>query len=141
FGCASEAAGARDTGATVMEPRSVPDDPSKKVVAYFIQWGVYARDYLVEDIPAEKITHINYAFAKIANGAVVSADPFADFQKAFGNEPADALFKGNFYQLIKLKETFPDLKVLISIGGWTLSDGFSTAAATPEGRKLFSDSA
>ena len=144
FGCASDAANTTETGSVgtaVQEPRPVPDDPSKKVVAYFIQWGVYARDYLVEDIPADKITHINYAFAKIANGAVVSADPFADFQKAFGNEPADAPFKGNFYQLIKLKEAYPDLKVLISIGGWTLSDGFSTAAATPEGRKLFSDSA
>lgn len=125
----------------VLEPRPVPADPAKKVVAYYIQWGIYARDYLVEDIPAEKVTHINYAFAKIANGQVVSADPWADMEKAFGNEAATAPFKGNFYQLLLLKEAHPHLKTLISIGGWTLSDGFSDAAATAESRKRFADSA
>ncbi len=41
---------------------------------------------------------------------------------------------GNFNQLRKLKERSPETKVLISLGGWTWSDHFSEAAATPERR-------
>ncbi|MCA1808846.1 MAG: hypothetical protein LC725_05250 [Lentisphaerae bacterium] len=32
------------------------------IFGYFTSWGVYERDYLVRDIPAEKLTHINFAF-------------------------------------------------------------------------------
>jgi chitinase len=34
-----------------------------------------------------------------------------------------------------LKQVYPHLKVLLSLGGWTLSDGFSDAALTPESRQ------
>lgn len=34
----------------------------QRVVAYFTEWGVYERNYNVWDIPAEKLTHINYGF-------------------------------------------------------------------------------
>ncbi|MDP8221471.1 MAG: glycosyl hydrolase family 18 protein, partial [Candidatus Stygibacter frigidus] len=40
-------------------------DMDKRIIGYFVSWGVYVRDYHVPDIPAEKITHINYAFANI----------------------------------------------------------------------------
>ena len=38
---------------------------SQFVVAYFAEWGIYDRNYHVTDIPAEKLTHVIYAFAKI----------------------------------------------------------------------------
>ena len=37
---------------------------------------------------------------------------------------------GNFNQLKKLKAKYPNLKILVSIGGWTYSKYFSDAAAT-----------
>jgi len=40
-----------------------PDPVERHVIGYFAEWGVYGRDYQVEDIPADKLTHINYAFA------------------------------------------------------------------------------
>ena len=43
--------------------KPVPSEPlDKKMIYYYINWGGYARDYNVRDIPVENITHINYAF-------------------------------------------------------------------------------
>ena len=117
----------------------------RKVVAYFVEWGVYARDYHVADIPADKITHINYAFAKVENGKVAVWDSYAALEKFYPetdswNDPPDTI-RGNFNQLRLLKERYPHIKVLISVGGWTGSGDFSTIAATQEGRKTFAQSA
>ena len=43
--------------------------------------------------------------------------------------------KGNFNQLKKLKAKYPNLKVLVSLGGWTYSKYLSDAAATAAGRQ------
>ncbi|MBV1775623.1 glycoside hydrolase family 18 protein [Burkholderiaceae bacterium DAT-1] len=76
-----------------------------------------------------------------ANGT--GGDAFADIQKSFDaslsvdgvadtwNSPV----KGSFGQLIKLKKKFPNLKVVMSLGGWSWSKYFSAAAATDAGRK------
>ena len=32
------------------------------ILGNFAEWAVYGRDYHVMDIPAEKLTHVNYAF-------------------------------------------------------------------------------
>jgi chitinase len=72
-----------------------------------------------------------------------AGDAFADYQKSFGadisvdgvgdtwNQP----LVGNFNQLKKLKAKHPNLKILISLGGWTYSKYFSDAAATDASRK------
>ena len=41
---------------------------------------------------------------------------------------------GNFNQLRELKKLYPELKVSISLGGWSWSKSFSKAVATPESR-------
>jgi chitinase len=43
--------------------------------------------------------------------------------------------KGNFNQLKQLKAKYPNLRVIISLGGWTWSKWFSKAAATDALRK------
>ena len=47
----------------------------------------------------------------------------------------DQTLKGNFNQITKLKAKYPNLKVLVSIGGWTYSKFFSDAAKTDASRK------
>lgn len=118
-----------------------------KRVAYFIQWGVYGRNYHVKDMDtsgaAAKLTHINYAFGFVnAGGDCYSPDPWADWQRPVPAEQsvdgvADAegqALNGNLNQLKKLKAKHPGLKALISLGGWTGSKYFSDAVLTAEGR-------
>jgi chitinase len=123
-------------------------------VGYFTQWGIYRRNFLVKNLAtsgmAEKLTHINYAFANVgpdgrcfeANEAGVG-DAWADYQKRFkAGESVDGVgdvvsqpLAGNFNQLRKLKAMYPQLKVLLSIGGWTWSRYLSDAALTPASRQ------
>nr|WP_236714713.1 glycoside hydrolase family 18 protein [Nonomuraea pusilla] len=122
-------------------------------VAYFIQWGVYGRNYHVKDVDttgaAAKLTHLNYAFGFVsAEGACYSADPWADWQRpvpaeqsvdGVADQPGQAL-NGNLNQLRKLKARHPGLKVLISLGGWTGSKYFSDAVLTAESRARLAES-
>jgi len=113
-------------------------------LGYFVQWGVYQRNYHVKNIEtsgsAAKLTHINYAFGNVTNGQCAIGDSYADYDKFYDaassvdgtTDTWDAgALRGNFNQLRKLKAMHPGLKVLFSFGGWTWSGGFGQAAANP----------
>jgi chitinase len=89
---------------------------------------VFAKDDLIDPatIAAEKLTHINYAFANIKDGRVV---------EGFARDAE------NYRILTGLRRGNPDLKILVSVGGWTWSGGFSDAALTRESRQRFVESA
>lgn len=92
------------------------------ILAYFTAWSIYGRSFFVSDIPGDKITHINYAFANIgSDGRIALGDPWADTDKAFDGDTWDQPLRGNFNQLIKLKQKYPQLRTLISVGGWVCS--------------------
>ncbi|BDZ41789.1 hypothetical protein GCM10025865_10880 [Paraoerskovia sediminicola] len=133
-------------------------------VAYFAQWGVYGRNFQVKDIDtsgeASKLTHINYAFGNIhhqnltcfeankaqqdgPNGSDGAGDAYADYGKSYSaaasvSGKADAWdqpLAGSFNQLKQLKAKHPQLRTLLSLGGWTWSKNFSRAAATDASRE------
>ena len=59
-------------------------DPGKRVVAYFEEWGIYQRDFLVSDINVGELTHVNYSFFDVkANGDVQLFDSWAATDKRF----------------------------------------------------------
>ncbi|MBO0870869.1 MAG: glycoside hydrolase family 18 protein, partial [Micromonosporaceae bacterium] len=74
-----------------------------------------------------------------------AGDQFADYQKTFDastsvdgvadvfNQP----IAGNFNQLKKLKARYPNLKIQLSLGGWTYSKYFSDVAKTAASRQKF----
>ena len=134
--------------------------------SYFVEWGIYGRNYQVSMIPAEKLTHLLYGFIAICgpNESLRSANPqgysaltrecvdqqdftvtvhdrFAALEKSYPGDKWDDPIRGNFGQLAKLKQANPHLVILPSIGGWTLSDPFFTLAADTNLRKRFVDSA
>ena len=112
-----------------------------RVIGYYAGWTVY-NDFPVSSIRADQLTHINYAFANISeSGEVVLGDPGADVEKPDPNDTSGAELQGNFRQLQLLKQAYPHLKTLISVGGWSWSDRFSDAALTPESRATFARSA
>jgi chitinase len=113
---------------------------SGRIVGYYPEWGVYDRKFHVADIPASKLTHINYAFAKIDNGECALFDRFAAVEKQYPGDNPEGKLRGNFRQLQLLKEQHPHLKTLLAVGGWTLSGPFSDAALTDESRAKFARS-
>ena len=113
----------------------------KKVVGYYAQWSIYARDFNVPKIDGSKLTHLNYSFygttydpAHPENTKLKCLDTYADYEHMEGGIPWDAPVKGNFYDLMKLKEKYPHLKILISVGGWTKGQDLSPIAASPVAR-------
>jgi chitinase len=122
---------------------------SRMIVGYFAQWAIYQRGYLVKNVDtsgaATAMNVMNYAFAAPdANLRCASLDTFADYGKAFSaSESVDGVadtssqpLKGNFNQILKLKAKYPQLRVLLSLGGWSQSYRFSTVAR-PENRVAF----
>jgi chitinase len=119
------------------------------VGAYFANWDIYGRGYFPKQIPAGKLNTLLYAFGTpMQDGTCVSSDHWADYERPYPPEQSvdgvgddstnpDQHLYGNFNQLRKLKAQNPGLKLLISIGGFSLSKFFSDAAATPESRAKF----
>lgn len=132
--------------------RPYANKSGKVVGSYFVEWGVYGRKFPVDKIPAQNLTHILYGFTPICGGdgindslkeidgsfqalqracsgredfKVAIHDPWAAIQmpQAGVSDYSDP-YKGNFGQLMALKQAHPDLKILPSVGGWTLSDPF-----------------
>ncbi|TKE99440.1 chitinase [Vibrio kanaloae] len=131
--------------------KSYNTDPNTVVGTYFVEWGIYGRDYTIDNLPADNLTHILYGFIPICGPnesvksvggnsynalmaacqgvndyEVVIHDPWAAFQKSFpqaGHEYSSPI-KGNYAMMMALKQRNPDLKIIPSIGGWTLSDPF-----------------
>ncbi|KAK9767081.1 Chitinase 4 [Basidiobolus ranarum] len=113
----------------------------KVIAGYFCAWGIYARNYNVSDIDAQKLTHILYAFANVnPDGEVFLTDKWADIEKHYEddswNDPGTNLY-GNFKRLSLLKKNNRHVKVSLSIGGWTFSANFSAVAADPSKRQRF----
>ncbi len=108
--------------AIVPVPPLLAKEPTKAIIAY-----VFVRDRLIqpEEIAAEQLTHINYAFANIKDGRII---------EGFKND------RENFRVLNSLKQRNPTLQVLVSVGGWTWSGGFSGMALTRESRRKFIES-
>jgi chitinase len=122
------------------------------MAGWYEEWGTYYANANVADLQnngvANVLTHIIYAFAKpVANGSNVNcalADTYADYQKVVPQVPgataAVAPLQGNFGALVQLKQLHPNLKVLISIGGWnppTYNQLFDLAASTEAERQAF----
>ncbi|MDQ3291899.1 MAG: glycoside hydrolase family 18 protein [Bacteroidota bacterium] len=101
-------------------PQETPK-PKKYVVTGYV--GGFRGLVAADEIDAEKLTHIIYAFVNCKDSMAVLT-----------NLATDSI---NFRKLNALKLKNPNLKILISIGGWGWSDYFSDAVLTPTSRALF----
>lgn len=95
----------------------------KAIVAY-----VFPQDRVLgaNEIVATSLTRVNYAFANIAQGKIVTG---------FAHD------RDNYQVLHDLKKLNPKIEIVVSVGGWTWSGGFSDVALTAASRKVFIDSA
>lgn len=101
---------------TKSDDRSADD---RRVVGYYTSWSRYDRGYMPDDVPLEKITHLNYAFLNVeADGTVMYADAWGDPR--------------NLERFRERKQRHPETRMLLSVGGATLSENFSDAASTAD---------
>jgi len=96
--------------------------PAPQIVAY-----VFPNKSAIQpgSIDPHSITRINYAFALIRDGRIVPGYP----------DDAE-----NLATVTALRKENPELTILISVGGWLGSGGFSDMALTRESRARFIDS-
>ncbi len=88
-----------------------------KIIAYYTGNGETIQQY-----PVEKLTHIIFSFLKIQNDTLT-----------FKNEKQEK----TLVQLVALKEKYPKLKIMVSIGGWGGCAPCSDLFASEEHRKMF----
>lgn len=133
------------------------ESPDRKIFnTYYAQWTVY-NGFLVKTLDtsgtAARLDILSYAFVNIGTNPTThqyectSFDSWADNGTGAGatantsvdgkSLPANGL-TGNFGQLLLLKQKYPNLKIVVTIGGASLPPQvFSAMASTAAGRKHF----
>jgi chitinase len=118
-----------------------------QIIGYFSEDGV--DDYTVRSVAksgaAALLTQLNYAFGRVANNRCAVADRGVALEHEYKaaesvdgtDDPSgDKQLRGTFHQLLELKRQYPHLKIVISLGGWGQSQGFSSAAAPANLRRF-----
>lgn len=114
---------------------AAPPPPARPVVAaYYAATGDGAKSAA---IPAERLTHLIYAFAPVCG------DASGDAQPACRTAPRDMVVLPDdpgsareWAALAALKRRNPRLKLLVSVGGWTMS-AYPGIVASPTRRSVF----
>ncbi|WP_297437537.1 glycosyl hydrolase family 18 protein, partial [uncultured Clostridium sp.] len=134
-------------------------DLERKIVGYFPEWAYKseAQGYFnITDLQWDELTHIQYSFAMVdeKTNKIRLGDEMAAIQTDFSDLTPEQLthngkeikidnslpYKGHFNHLQTMKKDYPDVDLLISVGGWAGSRGFYTMMDTDQGIQDFADS-
>ncbi|CAF1316463.1 unnamed protein product [Adineta ricciae] len=109
------------------------------VLAYYLSWWT-DRNYTVEDIPVNKITHLNYAFAYVDARGRIALNKHTSTENMTNLNQSDAQMPENLKQIIELKNQYPHLRTLISVGGDTFQENFKKVVVSNRSRSIFASS-
>ncbi|MBR2403183.1 MAG: hypothetical protein IKB01_10560 [Lachnospiraceae bacterium] len=138
---------------------------AKEVIVYFPNWNLDSksgdRSGEVAGIPWDSVTFINHAFfrVEIADGTtestfewraagneprtefcIASTDPYSDFEDTTPSSVDPSMARNHFSEYAVYSEKYPEVNILISVGGWTDCGYFSEMAYTEAGRTSFINS-
>ncbi|WP_454052893.1 glycosyl hydrolase family 18 protein [Clostridium sp. Marseille-Q7071] len=114
----------------------------KRNVMYYGDWSIWGGEgnFYPKDIPADQITHLNFAFLDFdAEGNLI----FTDKDAATGSPAGESNVQwgdanaGILPALQELRAKNPNLKIGVSLGGWSKSGDFSVVTASPQKRAKF----
>ncbi len=97
------------------------DEDKKRIIGYVFG----QREVDIDRLNPNLLTHVNYAFANVVDNEA----------KLMSSRDKEQIKRLN-----ALKERNPDLKILLSVGGWSWSGNFSDMALTEETRNIFAES-
>src|SRR5580698_469627 len=108
---------------------------------YAIEDGFYPKN-LISNGTINSLTTINFAFANIVNNKCASFNTADDYttKVSAGNSvsgAADGSFGGTFHQFQELKAKYPNLKIIVSIGGGSVAASTIANAASASNRTAF----
>ncbi len=134
-------------------------ESEKHVIVYFANWNLDSKAAdaggEVVSIPWEDVTYVNHAFWAVApndgttettlewkaagnaprtDWTIVSTSPEADYENTELSEILEGVEKNHFAEYAAMSEKYPDVNIVISIGGWSACGYFSEMAYTQEGR-------
>mgnify|MGYP001788024888 CR=1 FL=1 len=124
-------------------PFTAVNAASKNIIVYFPNWGIYNaahQSMTVGMMPWSKITVINHAFFEVDSSfKLASTDTFADFDKMMEHSEGwdTNQLRGHFGEYKYYKSQYPNVKIMISVGGWTRGQNFHAMAATASTRATF----
>ena len=147
---------AKDNGQLNVTNEKNSDELKRKIVGYFPEWAYSseAQGYFnATDLQWDSLTHIQYSFAMVdpSTNKITLGDKHAAIEEDFTGydlsykgkkvELDTSLpYKGHFNVLQTMKKSYPDVDLLISVGGWAGSRGFYTMLDTDAGINTFADS-
>lgn len=111
-------------------------------VMYYGEWSIYAgqKNFTPDKIDGSLITHLNFAFMDVdAEGNLNVCDSWADYENPNVGYSVgyDSLYSGVLGAMLLLRNKYPNMKIGISVGGWTRSGDFPKLAAKAESRENF----
>jgi len=118
---------------------------NRRIVGYFASWrtGVDGSPaFLVNNLPWDKVSHVNYAFAavdvatsKVSIGSGATSPETGLTWPGVAGAAMDTTlpYNGHFNLLAQKKKQFPAVKIMISVGGWAGGTGFYTATTNSDG--------
>jgi chitinase len=104
---------------------------------------MYGRNFEAYQLPMDKLTHMLYAFWNIDEHSceIVSVDEFADFQRTIPQDSNTCIQdqqwggnQGTIKAYTTMRKQAPHMKLLLSVGGWSMSSTFSKCVADPASR-------
>jgi chitinase len=149
------------------EPTETPAKKSgpKQIITYFPNWNLDeklgAEGGEVASIPWDSVTYINHAFFGIVplddseetsfarrdakkeprtRFEIASTNTNSDYEDITPSAVDPSMPRNHFAEYAVYSEKYPDVNIMISVGGWTKCGYFSEMATTKEGRTSFVNS-